>query len=141
MDHLLIDTDVLLDFLFDRQPFSDDAAKLLSLCDEGKIKGFITSVMVSNIYYILRKNAGHEKVIESLKLLMNMVDVVTTDKQTIIEALHSGFKDFEDALQNFSAQNRADITLIITRNVKDYKASRLSIMDPETYLNLRNFSP
>jgi len=141
MDHLLIDTDVLLDFLFDRQPFSDDAAKLLSLCDEGKIKGFITSVMVSNIYYILRKNAGHEKVIESMKLLMNMVDVVTTDKQTIIEALHSGFKDFEDALQNFSAQNRADITLIITRNVKDYKASRLSIMDPETYLNLRNFTP
>lgn len=97
--------------------------------------------MVSNIYYILRKNAGHEKVIESLKLLMNIVDVFTTDKQTIIEALHSGFKDFEDALQNFSAQNRADITLIITRNVKDYKASRLSIMDPETYLNLRNFTP
>lgn len=141
MDHLLIDTDVLLDFFFDRQPFSDHAAKLLSLCDEGKIKGFITSVMVSNIYYILRKNAGHEKVIESLKLLMNIVDVVTTDKRTIIEALHSGFKDFEDALQNFSAQNRADITLIITRNVKDYKTSRLSIMDPETYLNLRSFNP
>lgn len=58
----------------------------------------------------------------------------------IKKKVHSGFKDSEDALQNFSAHNRAGITLIITRNVKEYKTSRLSIMDPETYLNLRHFN-
>ncbi len=92
-------------------------------------------------YYLLRKNAKHEKVIESLKLLMHIVDVITTDKEAVLEALNSEFKDFEDALQNFSAQNRSEVTVIVTRNVKDYKKSNLSVMDPETYLNLGHFSP
>ena len=134
MDKVLIDTDVILDFFFDRAPFSEDASRLLSLCEKGVLKGFVTSVMLSNIYYLLRKTAKHEKVIENLKLLMNIIEVATTDKKTVLDALNSGFKDFEDALQNFSAQNENDIKIIITRNIKDYKTSNLSVMTPETYL-------
>ena len=70
MHHILLDTDVILDFLFDRKPFSEDSAKLLSLCEKGEIKGFVTAIMLSNIYYLLRKSAKHEKVIESLKSLL-----------------------------------------------------------------------
>lgn len=51
MDNILIDTDIILDFFFDREPFSDNAAKILSLCEEGKIKGYVTAIMLSNIYY------------------------------------------------------------------------------------------
>lgn len=51
MDHVLIDTDVILDFFFDREPYSEYAAKVLNLCEEQKIKGFITPVAISNIYY------------------------------------------------------------------------------------------
>ena len=134
MNKVLIDTDVILDFFFDRKPFSDDAAKILSLCEGAKIDGFITSVMISNIYYILRKSSKHDKIIESLKMLMNIVDVAIIDKQTVLNALNSEFKDFEDALQNFSAINESDIQLIITRNVKDYKTSSLAVMTPENYL-------
>lgn len=136
MDKVLIDTDVILDFLFDRKPFSEDAAQILSWCENGKIQGFVTSIMLSNIYYLLRKTAKHEKIIENLKMLMNIVDVLTTDKNAILEALNSEFKDFEDALQNFSAQNHDEIKVIITRNIKDYKTSNLAIMEPETYINL-----
>lgn len=136
MDKVLIDTDVILDFLFDRKPFSEDTAQILSWCENGKIQGFVTSIMLSNIYYLLRKTAKHEKVIENLKMLMNIVDVLTTDKNAILDALHSEFKDFEDALQNFSAQNSNEIKVIITRNIKDYKTSNLAIMEPETYINL-----
>lgn len=134
MKNVLIDTDVILDFFFDRQPFAADSAQVLTLCEKKEINGFVTSIMLSNIYYLLRKTAKHDKVIESLKMLMKILDVATTDKQSILEALNSDFKDFEDALQNFSAQNHTEIEIIITRNIKDYKASKLVVMTPETYL-------
>lgn len=136
MDKVLIDTDVILDFLFDRKPFSEDAAQILSWCENEKIQGFVTSIMLSNIYYLLRKTAKHEKVIENLKMLLNIVDVITINKDAVLDALHSQFKDFEDALQNFSAQNSNEIKVIITRNSKDYKTSNLAVMEPETYINL-----
>lgn len=136
MDKVLIDTDVILDFLFDRKPFSEDVAQILSWCENSKIQGFVTSIMLSNIYYLLRKTAKHEKVIENLKMLLNIVDVITTNKDAVLDALHSEFKDFEDALQNFSAQNSNEIKVIITRNSKDYKTSNLAVMEPETYINL-----
>lgn len=134
MKNVLIDTDVILDFFFDRPSFAADSAQVLSLCERKDINGFVTSIMLSNIYYLLRKTDKHDKVIESLKMLMKIVDVATTDKQSILEALNSEFKDFEDALQNFSAQAHTEIEIIITRNIKDYKKSNLVVMTPETYL-------
>ena len=134
MDKVLIDTDVILDFLFDRKPFSDDASRILSLCESKQIQGFVTAIILSNIYYLLKKVAKHEKVIDSLKMLMNILDIVTTDKTAVLNALNSEFKDFEDALQNFSAEKDKEIKIIITRNIKDYKSSNLSIMQPEIYL-------
>jgi predicted nucleic acid-binding protein len=134
MNKVLFDTDVILDFFFDRKPFSESTSEVLSLCEKGKLKGFETPVIMSNVYYLLSKTAKHEKVIESLKNLMKIVDIVTMDKNTVIEALYSDFKDFEDALQNFSAQNERGIKVILTRNIKDYKTSNLFVMTPETYL-------
>ncbi len=134
MDKILIDADVILDFFFDRKPFSEHSSKIISLCEKGEIKGFVTSIILSNIAYLLRKTAPQEQVITSLKQLMKFIDVATTDKSAVLEALNSDFKDFEDALQNFSAQKTEEIKVIVTRNIKDYKASELSIMTPETYL-------
>jgi len=134
MESVLIDTDVILDFFFDRKPYSEDASKILSLCENGRIKGFVTPVMISNIYYLLRKTAKHEKVIDNLKKLLSIIDVSIINKSTVMEALNSDFKDFEDALQNFSARHSNEIKVIITRNTKDYRTSNLSIMTPEIYL-------
>jgi predicted nucleic acid-binding protein len=134
MQKVLIDTDVILDFFFDRKPFSDNAAQILALCESNKITGFITSVIISNVYYLLRKTATHEKVIEKLGQLTSIIEVLNTDKTVIIKALNSSFKDFEDALQNFSAETSGEIDLIITRNIKDFKYSSLGILTPENYL-------
>lgn len=134
MDKVWIDTDVILDFFFDRKPFSNETSQILSLCERKKIKGFVTPVMISNVYYILRKTDKHEKVIQHLKMLMNIIGIAIINKKTILDALHSGFKDFEDTLQNFSAQDENDIRIIITRNVKDYNTGRLAVMTPELYL-------
>ena len=138
MENVLIDTDVILDFFFDRKPFSDDASQILNLCEKGQVKGFVTSVIISNIYYLLRKTANHRNVIDSLKILMNFIDICNIDKDIILSALNSDFKDFEDALQNFSAQNDSRISIIITRNTKDFKLSKLSVMTPELFLKTLN---
>lgn len=134
MQKVLIDTDVILDFFFDRKPFSDNAAQILALCELNQIKGFITSVIISNVYYLLRQTATHEKVIEKLVQLTSITEVLTTDKTIILKALNSSFKDFEDALQNFSAEISGEVDVIITRNIKDYKHSALGILSPENYL-------
>lgn len=137
MEKILIDTDVILDFFFDRKPFSDDASQILSLCELNKIQGYVTPVIISNVYYLLRQTAKHEMVIANLKLLLSFVEVLVMDKDTIIQAINSSFKDFEDALQNYAAENTVDVRIIVTRNIKDFKNSNLGVITPENYLKLK----
>lgn len=134
MKKVLIDSDVILDFFFDRKPFSDDAASILLLCEKKVVHGYTTAISLSNIYYLLRKFGSHEKVIDKLKILLQLLDVVETNKNIVHKALSSKFKDFEDALQNYSAQDKGGISIIITRNIKDYKNSSLSVMSPDIFL-------
>lgn len=136
IDHVLLDTDVILDFLFDRKPFSDDAARVLALCESKEISGYVTSVIISNVYYLLRQTARHEKVIEKLQQLISLTDVLTSGKEVIQQALNSSFRDFEEALQNYSAEMSGQVDVILTRNVKDYKNSALGVMTPESYCKL-----
>jgi predicted nucleic acid-binding protein len=134
MDKVLIDTDVLLDFFFDREPFAEYATEILSLCEENKLSGFTTPVIISNVYYLLRKTAKHDIIVEKIKQLLSIIDIIKMDRNVVINALNSEFKDFEDALQNFSAIENGEIQIILTRNIKDFKKSELAILTPETYL-------
>jgi hypothetical protein len=113
---------------------------VLSLCESKEITGYITPVILSNVYYLLRKTANHEKVIETLKQLVSITNILVIDKTSIILALNSGFIDFEDALQNYSAETNKEIDLIITRNVKDFKHSQLGVMTPDHFLQVRHKS-
>ncbi len=140
MTRVLIDTDVILDFFFDREPFAENAAKIFSLCESEEIKGFITPVILSNVYYLLRQTAKQEKVIEKLKLLVSITEILIVDKNVIVQALNSNFKDFEDALQNYSAELNKEIDIILTRNTKDFKNSFLAVMTPDNYLKIKNTS-
>jgi len=137
MTNILLDSDIILDFFFDRKPYSDHSAKVLSLCESNEIKGFITPVILSNLYYLLRQSSTHEKVIDKLSQLISITEVLLIDRNSIIHALNSNFNDFEDALQNFSAECNGNISLILTRNLKDFKNSSLGVMTPENYLKTR----
>jgi predicted nucleic acid-binding protein len=134
MKKVLIDTDVILDFFFDREPFSQNAARILSLCEKKVILGYVTPVIVSNVYYLLSQKAKQDKVIEKLKTLLSLLEILVVDKNSIMVALNSDFKDFEDALQNYAAELDGTISLIITRNTKDYKKSELGVMTPDDFL-------
>lgn len=137
MDNVLIETDVILDFFFDRKPFAEFATELFVLCETEQIKGYTTAVIISNVYYLLRKTAPHDIIIEKLKQLLVIIDVVMMDREVVIDALNSKFKDFEDALQNYSAINNGTIQIILTRNIKDFQNSSLAIISPEMFLKNR----
>lgn len=134
MDNVLIDTDVILEFFFDREPFAEYATEIFNLCEEKKIIGFTTPVIISNVYYLLSKVAKHDIIIEKIKQLLTIIDIVKMDKNVVLNSLNSDFKDFEDALQNFSAVENGKIKIILTRNIKDFKKSTLAVLTPETYL-------
>ncbi|WP_396183402.1 type II toxin-antitoxin system VapC family toxin [Flavobacterium sp.] len=137
MSKVLLDSDVILDFFFDREPFSENAAQILSLCESKEITGYITPVILSNVYYLLRQSATHEKVIEKLKMLVSFTEILVINKESILQALHSEFKDFEDALQNYAAEINDTIDCIVTTNTKDYRKSTLGVLTPENYLKMR----
>jgi len=134
MKQILIDSDVILDFFFDREPYSTSASKVLSLCEGGMIKGFVTPVIISNVYYLLRQQASHAQVIEKLKVLLSFLEPISMTKEAVMLALYSDFSDFEDALQNYAAQIHQDIGVIVTRNTKDYKKSQLAVLNTEQFL-------
>ncbi len=134
MTDLFVDTDVIIDFIIDRQPFSIDAAKVFTLIEQKKIKGYTSALCYSNLYYVLSKYAPHKKVITMLNELSELVGILKVDDNIIKASLASDFKDFEDAIQYYTAQEYKRIDVIITRNIKDYKKSSLPVMTPETFL-------
>lgn len=134
MTDLFIDTDVIIDFIVDRQPFSEEAARVFTLVDQKKVKGYTSALCYSNLYYVLSRYAPHKKVISILNELSELLGILKVDQDIIKASLASEFKDFEDAIQYYTAQEYKKIDVIITRNIKDYKKSSLPVMTPETFM-------
>ena len=140
MKNVLIDSDVILDFFFDREPHSKYASYVLSQMELKNVNGFITAVILSNVYYLLKKRSTHERVIKKLNQLLTITSILVIDKQIILKAMNSKFKDFEDALQNYACESFGKVDLILTRNIKDYKRSEIGILTPEQYFKMKTRS-
>jgi predicted nucleic acid-binding protein len=132
---ILIDTNIILDFALERENYFSNAEKILKLAYDKAIVAFITAPTVCNIYYIARKQTGRDKALEFIKNILSFLEIANIDKQAILNALDSDFKDFEDALQNNAAQDM-DIPIIITRNEIDFKKSKLIIYSPEQFIEV-----
>lgn len=135
MEKVFVDTDVCLDLLSGRMPFNKPAEILFSLADNNKIKIFVSAISFSNIDYVLlsQYSAVHSR--QLIAKFKTLVHVLAVDSKTIDLALASNFDDFEDAIQ-YSCAIENSISIIITRNIKDYKKATISILTPETFLTL-----
>ena len=134
MNDLFIDTDVIIDFLIDRKPHSREAAIIFTLIEQKKLKGYVSSLTFSNLYYVLKKFESHKKVISKLDSISKMLTILKVDQQTIKDAIASGFSDFEDSIQYNCAHDYKKIDVLITRNTKDYKNSEIPVMTPADFL-------
>ncbi len=134
MTDAFIDTDVIIDYLTDRKPFSDSAEVIFSLIENRKIKGHTSALCFSNLYCLINQHLSRKMTISILKDLAGILNILKVDEDAVLNALESDFKDFEDALQYFSASDYKRIDLIVTRNVKDYRYSHLPVMTPDTLI-------
>ncbi len=133
---VLVDTDVLMDFVTKRKPFDIGAAQLFNLADKNKIDLYVSSLCLNNIYYLVRKLIGHKNTIKMLLQLIEVVEVLSVGKQEVLKALNSRFTDFEDALQHYTAVEKSNIDVIVTRNLKDYKHSSIAVMTADSFIAL-----
>jgi predicted nucleic acid-binding protein len=136
MKHLFLDTNVLIDFLSDRKPFSDDAAILFNYSLNKEIKIYVSAVSYNNIYYIIRKSLTHQSTIRILDELQELTECIDVSNEVIKNSLNSDFKDFEDAIQYFCAKSESKIDFIVTRNSKDFKLSSLPVISPKEALTM-----
>ena len=134
MINVFLDTDVIVDYITDRKPFSDNAEKIFALLENKKIKGHASSLCFSNLYYLMRQQMTRKKAIDILKDLANLLNILKVDEGSIHQALASEFKDFEDAIQYFTVLDYKRIEIIVTRNIKNYKHSDIPVMSPDTLL-------
>jgi predicted nucleic acid-binding protein len=134
MKKLLIDTNIVIDLLAKRDPGYTDAAQIFSLGDKKQIQLSVSALTIANTNYLLLKLKPHNEVKSILRKFKLLVDVLSLDDKIINLALNdTDFKDFEDGLQYFSAiENDQDI--IITRNLKDFKNSKIPSMTAEQFL-------
>jgi predicted nucleic acid-binding protein len=99
MMKVLIDTNVVLDFLQDRQPFVEDAVRLFERVDAGEVEGFIAATTITNIYYIVRRAASVQAAQDAIAQVLTDLHICAVDRSILQQALSLNFKDFEDAVQ------------------------------------------
>ncbi|TDO19519.1 PIN domain-containing protein [Pedobacter duraquae] len=128
MKHIFMDTNVVIDFLANRQPFSLDAARLFNMAVEGRIKIYISAVSYNNIYYVLRQSLTNNATIKLLESLADITEITDVNDQVIRQSLKTDFKDYEDAIQYNSALTIPNVDFIVTSNTKDFKKSRLPVL-------------
>jgi len=126
---VLIDTNVIIDYLADRSPFADDAFRVLSLCESGRVTGVVTANAITDIYYVVRKVAGRDKTLEAIRTLCAILDIVDVGKSDVQSAMDLSMPDYEDALAAQCAK-RVKADYIVTRNVDDYVSSPVSALEP-----------
>lgn len=133
MEKVFVDTNVVIDLLAKREPFYKEAQNLFTLSDKSEIELLISSLTFANAYYSIIR---HHKEVDAKKYLSKfkvLVTILPLEDKNIELALSSDFKDFEDGLQYYIAMdNEADI--IITRNKKDFKSSKIPVMTAAEYL-------
>ena len=133
IEKVFVDSDVILDVALAREPFFSSSKMVLAMAENNVIVGNISSNCVANLYYILRKIGGDAKSRKFISNIVKYMNVIEINHNNVLEALKSSFSDFEDALQYFSALEN-DCKCIITRNVLDYKKSKIKIMLPEEFI-------
>lgn len=130
---ILIDTNVILDIALERQPFVEQAIRLLEMAQQADLTVYVTATTITDLYYITRKANGRTIAHDFIVDLLRIVEIADVDGSIIREALHSEIDDFEDAIQESAAKKQA-IQVFVTRNEADFVNSVLQVYDPGSFL-------
>ena len=130
---VIIDTNVVLDVLFERKPFVKAAIKVFCLVEESRIDAFLCATTITTIDYLLIQSLPASKARNALRKLISLFEIATVNRPVIERALVSKITDFEDAVLDEAGQ-MAGVDSVITRNTKDFTGSSLKVFDPNEFL-------
>jgi predicted nucleic acid-binding protein len=123
---VLIDTNIVLDLLLEREPFIEDAIQLFEQIEIGKLKGYIAATTITNIFYIIRKAEGREIAEKAIHQILAGLELCEVNRAVVETALTHNLKDFEDGIQLACATlNHLDI--VVTRDLKDFAGANFSV--------------
>ncbi|HZS45247.1 MAG TPA: PIN domain-containing protein [Blastocatellia bacterium] len=131
---VLLDTDVVLDLVLDRQPFVTEATSIWELNYQGEIEAYVSAITPINVFYVTRKNKGLQAAHSAVEKLLVGLGACTIDAAVLHNARALPFADYEDAVQ-CAAAIAAGLDAIVTRNVADYKAATIPVYLPVDFLS------
>ncbi len=132
---ILIDTNIVLDVLLNRKPFSLYSSAIFENAEQGNIEAFLTSNSVTDIVYILRKTYDRETIRKNLLIMFGFIKIANVSSSDILNAFEINTGDFEDAVI-MQCAGRLKAEYIVTRNPGDFKASPVSHLTPEKLLEI-----
>ncbi|KAF0146046.1 MAG: httm domain protein [Nitrospirae bacterium] len=135
MKKVLCDINFILDIFLKREPFYRSAAEVFRKIEERELKGYLCSLSFPTLFYLLTKELNREKALKTLEKIRIVFSVAPVDEKVIDMSLVSDFRDFEDAVQYYSAIH-AKADCVITRNKADYRDNRIPVLAPDEFLAL-----
>jgi len=130
---VFLDTDIVLDLLLERQPFYASASKVFAMADKKLITLFVSSLTFANANYILCNQIGEKAAKSVLRDLKVIVKILSVDEKIVDLALNSEFRNFEDAIQHFTATENG-IKALLSRNIRDYKRAQLRVITADEFI-------
>ena len=133
---ILVDTNIILDVLLKREPHNKAAQVIMTKCADREIMGYLAAHSIPNIFYVLRKEYSQEERRKFIRNLCEIFWISDLNAEKIISAIdNEQFLDFEDCLQEECAVSET-VDYIVTRNLADYKQSRVKVIEPDGFLKL-----
>ena len=134
---VIVDTNVVLDVLLNREPFVKAAVDVFCLVEESRIDAFLCATTITTIDYLLTQFLPASKARDTLRRLISLFEIATVNRPVIERALRSKIRDFEDAVLDEAGQ-MAGVDSVVTRNTKDFAGSTLNVLDPNEFLAQTN---
>lgn len=136
MKRIFVDANIVIDLLCERYPWFPSVMRIFSMADRGQIELYCSSLSLGTASYLMEtRKMSPQDIFEGIDLLCQMCTPTTVDASVVRQALDSGFTDFEDALQHYSAMT-VDTECIVTRNKKDFSSSEIPIYELEDFMAL-----
>jgi len=135
---VLFDTNIVLDLMLDREPFSKPAAILFSMVESGTISGLLSATTITTIHYLAAKVIGKQKAEIEITKLLSLFKIAAVNQAVLSQAIQRNWPDFEDAVV-YEAALQSGAEAITTRDLKGFKDSRISILTPEESIQLLSF--
>ena len=135
MKKVFLDTNIIVDLIADRKPFSKQAIEIFNKAEQKQIKLFTSSHSIATTHYLLKKYIDEKTLRDVLFTLLDYLIVIPVDMDVLKKGLRSKHKDFEDAIQILCASSVEKIDCIVTRNFKDFKNSEILVITPDELIN------